>query len=170
MNTDDTNGQQQAPETALAKYRDEGFNIIAADDKIHVTSPAHRVDYASIQVHPDPSRAEVYKVGSVPVGNGKFEDRFGLSASVLNRIALAASIVWDPDKTGPDRKTMTREYLLYEAVGYMTTPAGETMSYLDPPSFSRVNKELGPGTGVKTRWRATESIAAEAPCPLTSRR
>ena len=116
-----TRPQTQEPTAALAQYKKDGLNVIASDDRIHAVSDRHRVDFSIISVAADPKRGEVYPI---PGRGGEM----GLGGTTLNRIALAAGIVWDAEKTGPDMGSMTRDYVLFRAVGYMTGPSGETLT------------------------------------------
>lgn len=107
------------PEKKLAQYRELGYNVVVAAMNLHVTDPRMMQDFKIIQVNPDPKMGEVFETG---YNSGKF----ALQRPALERIAICAGITWDPRETKVLRAE--RDYALYQAVGYMRSESGETIT------------------------------------------
>lgn len=107
------------PEKKLAQYRELGYNVVVAAMNLHVTDPRMMQDFKIIQVNPDPKAGEVFETG---YNSGKF----ALQRPALERIAICAGIVWDARETKLLRAE--REYVIFQAVGYMRSDSGETIT------------------------------------------
>lgn len=118
--------EQMAPAKALEHYRSHGCNLVVAADNLHVSSPAHRVDFQTLYVDPEPSNGDVFFAGSSKVKTDegeKWVTKYALAKSPLERIALAAGVIWHPQET--KLLGMDKDYISFQAVGLMRSPSGE---------------------------------------------
>jgi len=75
-----------------------------------------------VQLNPDPDAGDVFKVGGQKVGNN-WQDVLSLSKTAILKLATAAGIVWNWNETRV--LSVSKDYVLYQAVGAMRKPSGE---------------------------------------------
>lgn len=110
--------------TALIQLKDyEGrCNVLIPTVTMQQISPYHRIRVEQVKINPDPEAGDVYKVGSKKVGNS-WQDVLSLSKTGIMKLAQAAGIVWNWAETRPI--SVSKDYVLYQAVGAMRKPSGE---------------------------------------------
>lgn len=111
-------------EKGLIELKDyEGrCNVLIPTVTMTQISPYHRIRVEQVQLNPDPDAGDVFKVGSKKVGNG-WQDVLSLSKTAILKLATAAGIVWNWNETRV--LSVSKDYVLYQAVGAMRKPSGE---------------------------------------------
>lgn len=97
-------------------------NVLIPTVTMQQISPYHRIRVEQVQLDPDPDSGDVFKVGSKKVGNG-WQDVLSLSKTAILKLATAAGIVWNWQETKV--LSVSKDYVLYQAVGAMRKPSGE---------------------------------------------
>jgi len=97
-------------------------NVLIPTVTMQQISPYHRIRVEQVQLNPDPDAGDVFKVGSKKVGNG-WQDVLSLSKTAILKLATAAGIVWNWNETRV--LSVSKDYVLYQAVGAMRKPSGE---------------------------------------------
>ena len=113
------------PQQAVEEYRKSGVNLILPAQTLSLTTPTHTMAFYPVPVSPNPSEGDIWKVGSVKVGEN-YEPRYALSKTPLERIAVTAGIVWDPRHTRPLQ--VSEQFVVFQAVGLVRTPSGEVIT------------------------------------------
>ncbi len=114
---------------ALANYDPKKANLLMPTTEIMQVSPWHQIRVTAVNVNQDPNYGEVFPVEAKPIKvfeNGKlttkYVDQFALAKPALMKIAQAAGITWHYPECRPI--TVSRDYVLYQAVGGIRLPAG----------------------------------------------
>ena len=97
-------------------------NVLIPTVTMTQISPYHRIRVEQVQIDPDPESGDVFKVGSKKVENG-WQDVLSLSKTAILKLATAAGIVWNWQETKV--LSVSKDYVLYQAVGAMRKPSGE---------------------------------------------
>lgn len=115
---------QTQPQNALIQLKDyEGkCNVLIPTVTMQQISPYHRIRVEQVKIDPTPDNGDVFKVGAKKVGNN-WEDVLSLSKTAIMKLSQAAGIVWNWAETRPI--TVSKDYVLYQAVGAMRKPSGE---------------------------------------------
>ncbi len=111
-------------EKGLIELKDyEGrCNVLIPTVTMTQISPYHRIRVEQVQLNPDPDAGDVFKVGAKKVGNN-WQDVLSLSKTAILKLATAAGIVWNWNETRV--LSVSKDYVLYQAVGAMRKPSGE---------------------------------------------
>lgn len=97
-------------------------NVLIPTVTMTQISPYHRIRVEQVKISPDPDAGDVFKVGSKKVGNN-WQDVLSLSKTAILKLATAAGIVWNWQETKV--LSVSKDYVLYQAVGAMRKPSGE---------------------------------------------
>lgn len=97
-------------------------NVLIPTVTMTQISPYHRIRVEQVQLDPDPDAGDVFKVGAKKVGNN-WQDVLSLSKTAILKLATAAGIVWNWNETRV--LSVSKDYVLYQAVGAMRKPSGE---------------------------------------------
>lgn len=97
-------------------------NVLIPTVTMQQISPFHRIRVEQVQLDPDPDAGDVFKVGAKKVGNN-WQDVLSLSKTAILKLATAAGIVWNWNETKV--LSVSKDYVLYQAVGAMRKPSGE---------------------------------------------
>lgn len=97
-------------------------NVLIPTVTMQQISPYHRIRVEQVQLDPDPDAGDVFKVGAKKVGNN-WQDVLSLSKTAILKLATAAGIVWNWNETKV--LSVSKDYVLYQAVGAMRKPSGE---------------------------------------------
>ncbi len=97
-------------------------NVLIPTVTMQQISPYHRIRVEQVKIDSDPDSGDVFKVGSKKVGND-WQDVLSLSKTAILKLATAAGIVWNWQETKV--LSVSKDYVLYQAVGAMRKPSGE---------------------------------------------
>lgn len=97
-------------------------NVLIPTVTMQQISPYHRIRVEQVKIDPNPDSGDVFKVGSKKVGNN-WQDVLSLSKTAILKLATAAGIVWNWQETKV--LSVSKDYVLYQAVGAMRKPSGE---------------------------------------------
>ncbi len=108
---------------SLSQYGDGGkIHLVApATDRFTRPAPMMSPQVTRLLVDANPDAGEVFKMGGKMVG-GNWTEFYTLSKTVLERLAMAAGVIWDPVHT--KAILMDRDFLVYQAVGWVRMPDG----------------------------------------------
>jgi len=109
----------------IEKYKKEGANLLMPTTNITQVSPWHQMSVTEVKVDPNPDNGEVFPVESKSIITDRgteYVKQFCLSKVALMKIAQAAGIVWNHTECRPI--TVSKDYVLYSAVGAIRLPAG----------------------------------------------
>lgn len=118
---------QQAVSEILDTLRGQGYNVLAPQTLS--VAPNYRLRFDFLQIHPDPTGGEVFKVGGQYVVDpqsqkrDKWVDYFCLGKTPLDRIARAVNILWDMIQTKTIFQNDTT--IVYQAVGVYRLATGD---------------------------------------------
>lgn len=105
------------------EFKTDKYNVLLPTQHIEQVSPWHAARTTIVQVSPDTTAGDVFKVGSRYNDKTKdYENIFCLAKPALMRIAAAAGIVWNWRECGPT--TIQQDYVCYKAVGAVRLPDG----------------------------------------------
>lgn len=119
--------QPQLPSTVLAliaRYGEKSHLLAPCTDRFSEGTSFIIPSATQIRIDPNPERGEVFRVGAKKVGD-QWVDQLTLARPALERIAQAAGLTWDARLTRP--LTLTRDYIVYQAVGCVRLPDGTPM-------------------------------------------
>lgn len=109
----------------IEKWRERGANVVVP---FEITSdrvdPFHAFRVAVVYVDPDPAHGEVWPVGKREVG-GRWVQMYALAKSALQKIGVAAGIIWDPRHTRRLDDHSDPDYVEFQAVGLYRGPDGQ---------------------------------------------
>ncbi len=109
----------------LELYRKKGYNVVVPfeirDDRI---DPFHVFRIAVVQINPNPDYGEVWPIGKREIG-GKWVTMLALAKPALEKIGIAAGIIWDPDRTRRLDDHSDPDYVEFQAVGLFRGPDGQ---------------------------------------------
>ncbi len=97
-------------------------NVLIPTVTMTQISPYHRIRVEQVKIDPNPDSGDVFKVGSKKVGDN-WQDVLSLSKTAILKLATAAGIVWNWQETKV--LSVSKDYVLYQAVGAMRKPSGE---------------------------------------------
>lgn len=97
-------------------------NVLIPTVTMTQISPYHRIRVEQVKIDPNPDSGDVFKVGSKKVGDN-WQDVLSLSKTAILKLATAAGIVWNWQETRV--LSVSKDYVLYQAVGAMRKPSGE---------------------------------------------
>lgn len=115
-------------QNSLDAYKGKG-NLLMPTTSITQVSPWHQMAVTEVKISADPADGEVFKQAAKASrekikGEWQtiFVEQFSLGKVALMKIAQAAGITWDYNQCGP--VNVSRDYVLYKAVGMLRLPAG----------------------------------------------
>lgn len=108
----------------VQRYGEKHHLIAPCTDRFSEGSSLIVPSATQVRIDPNPEHGEVFRVGAKKIDD-KWVDQLTLARPALERIAQAAGLTWDARLTRP--LTLTRDYIVYQAVGVVRLPDGTPM-------------------------------------------
>lgn len=102
----------------------EKFNILYPGEGILEVSPLRKVLPRIVKIDPDPPNGEVFKVKVSRDRHGRIVDEYALNTIALEKLALAAGVVFDPVYTRRLDRDFDPRRVVFQVTGALQKPDG----------------------------------------------